>query len=152
MPNWLHILFNGLYHLGLALWIGGAVALGALTAPALFKALPRRDAGAIFGPILRRFAYLRLAAVALIVIGAALKFLMFETHAATPWILLRWLMIAFLAAVVLYEIGSMHPRMQALREQGLEGTRADEFGRLHKRAEALMKSSLVAAVIALFLS
>ena len=60
MPNWLHLFVNGLYHLGLALWIGGAVALGALAAPVLFGALPRQQAGSIFGPTLRRFAKLRL--------------------------------------------------------------------------------------------
>lgn len=143
MPNWLHIVFNGLFHLGLALWIGGVVALGALVAPALFRSLPRPDAGAIFGPILRRFAYVRLAAVALMVIGAGAKYLKFETHAATPWIALRWAFIALLAIIVVYEIGVLHPRMER---------RGDDFARLHKRAEALMKVSLVAAVLALFLS
>ena len=54
MPNWEHIAFNGLYHLGLAFWIGGAIALGALVAPALFGTLSRQEAGGIFGPVLRR--------------------------------------------------------------------------------------------------
>jgi uncharacterized membrane protein len=54
MPNWSYLTINFLYQLGLALWIGGSVALGALVAPALFKALPRAEAGAIFGPTLRR--------------------------------------------------------------------------------------------------
>lgn len=143
MPNWWHIAFNGLYHLGLALWIGGAIALGALVAPALFRTLPRPDAGAIFGPVLRRFAYLRLAAVGLMVFGAGSKYLRFETHAATPWIAVRWALIAFLAVVVVYEIVSLHPRMEK---------RGDDFAKLHKRSEALMKLSLIVAVVALFLS
>ena len=75
MPNWSYLTINFLYQLGLALWIGGSVALGALVAPALFKALPRDEAGAIFGPTLRRFSRLRVLAVALIIIGAVgLKF------------------------------------------------------------------------------
>jgi uncharacterized membrane protein len=84
MPNWFYLFFNALYHLGLALWIGGAVAIGALAAPALFAALPRHEAGGIFGQILRRFARLRAAALLLIVIGAGAKYLRWETHAATP--------------------------------------------------------------------
>src|SRR6266540_5814816 len=104
MPNWLHLFVNGLYHLGLALWIGGAVALGALAAPVLFGALPRAQAGSIFGPTLRRFARLRVAAVALMIAGAGAKYLVFERFARSPWIALRWLLIAILAVTVLYEI------------------------------------------------
>lgn len=145
MPNWWHLLFNGLYHLGLALWIGGAVALGALAAPVLFAALPRQQAGSIFGPTLRRFARLRVAAVALMIAGAGAKYLVFERFAHTPWIALRWLFIAILALIVVYEIAGLQPAMERLRGD-------PAFQRLHKRSEALMKASLVVAVLALFLS
>ena len=90
MPNWLYIATNTVYHLGLAVWIGGTVVLGALTAPALFRSLPRPEAGAIFGPILRRFARLRLAALVGVVAAAAVKYLLWETHARNTWIALRW--------------------------------------------------------------
>jgi len=145
MPNWFHILFNGLYHLGLALWIGGAVALGALAAPVLFGALPRQQAGSIFGPTLRRFAKLRLAAVALMIVGAGAKFFVFERFARSPWIAIRWVLIAILAVTVVYEIAVLHPAMERLRGD-------PAFARLHKRSEVLMKGSLVVAVVALFLS
>ena len=145
MPNWLHIFVSGLYHLGLALWIGGAVALGALAAPVLFGALPRQQAGAIFGPTLRRFAKLRLAAVALMIAGAGAKSIIFERFAHSPWIALRWLLIAILAVTVVYEIAVLHPAMERLRGD-------PAFARLHKRSEALMKGSLIVAVAALFLS
>lgn len=145
MPNWLHLFVNGLYHLGLALWIGGAVALGALAAPVLFGALPRQQAGAIFGPTLRRFAKLRLAAVVLMIAGAGAKHFIFESFARTPWIAVRWLLIAILAIAVVYEIAVLHPAMERLRGD-------PAFGRLHKRSEGLMKATLAVAVVALFLS
>ena len=145
MPNWLHIFVSGLYHLGLALWIGGAVALGALAAPVLFGALPRPQAGAIFGPTLRRFAKLRLAAVVLMILGAGAKYAIFEKFARTPWIALRWLLIAILACTVVYELAALHPAMERLRGD-------PAFARLHKRSEMLMKASLVVAILALFLS
>lgn len=145
MPNWLHIFVNGLYHLGLALWIGGAVALGALAAPVLFGALPRQQAGSIFGPTLRRFAKLRLAAVVLMVAGAGAKYFIFERFAHSPWIAVRWVLIAILAFIVVYEITVLHPAMERLRGD-------PAFGRLHKRSEGLMKASLGVAVVALFLS
>lgn len=144
MPNWMYLAINFLYHIGLAIWIGGAIVLGALVAPALFRALPRADAGAIFGPILRRFSRLRVAAVALVVIGAAVKYVTWERHAANPWIAIRWIAIAALAIDVAYEIGYLEPALERARGD------AAAFGRLHKRSELLMKSALVAAVVAVF--
>ena len=146
MPNWTYLAINFLYHIGLALWIGGAVVLGALVAPALFRALPRADAGAIFGPTLRRFSRLRVGAVALIVIGAAVKYLVWERHTASVWIAIRWAAIAALAIDVAYEIGYLEPALERARGD------AAVFGRLHHRSEVLMKSALAAAIVALFFS
>ena len=157
MPNWTFILINSLYHLGLALWIGGAIALGALAAPVLFGALPRAQAGGLFGPILRRFARLRVLALLLIVVGEGAKFLVYETHAATLWITLRWAAIAFLALELVYEIGYQERTMERLRlEMGPDAAADDPrrlaFGRLHQRAERLMRLSILAALLALVLS
>ncbi|PYQ62932.1 MAG: hypothetical protein DMF58_00300 [Acidobacteria bacterium] len=146
MPNWVYLGINFLYQLGLAIWIGGAVVLGALVAPALFKALPRQEAGAIFGPTLWRFARLRVVAVSLIIIGAAVKYLGWERNAATAWIAIRWFAIAFLAFDVVYEIGYLQPAMERARGD------AAGFGRLHRRSEVLMKSALAAAIVALLFS
>lgn len=157
MPNWSYILINALYHLGLALWIGGAVALGALAAPMLFRSLPRHQAGAIFGPMLRRFARLRVLALVLVVAGAGCKFLFYESHAATIWIAARWLAVAFLALELVYELGYQERAMERLRQQLGPEVAGDDpkrvaFGRLHKRAEALLRASVVAALLALVLS
>ncbi len=157
MPNWTFILINALYHLGLALWIGGAIALGALAAPVLFRALPRAQAGGLFGPILRRFARLRVLALLLIVVGEGAKFLVYETHAATVWITLRWAAIAFLALELVYEIGYQERIMERLRQEMGPDAAADDprrlaFGRLHQRAERLIRVSILAALLALVLS
>jgi uncharacterized membrane protein len=146
MPNWLYLGINFLYQIGLAIWIGGSIVLGALVAPALFKALPSPDAGAIIGPTLRRFSRLRVAAVILVIVGAAWKYLGWERNASSPWIAVRWLAIAFLAFSVVYEIGYLEPSLERNRGQ------AEAFARLHRRSEVLMKSTLVAAVVALLLS
>jgi uncharacterized membrane protein len=157
VPNWLYILVGGLYYLGLALWIGGAVALGAIAAPALFRALPRHQAGAIFGPTLRRFARLRVIALLLIVAASIAKRMLWETHAATPWLILRWAAIAVMAVELVYEIGYQERAMDRLRLQLAPEVAEDDprrlaFGRLHKRAEALLRASVLAALLALFLS
>ena len=155
MPNWLYIVTHTFYLLGVAIWIGGGVILGALVAPALFGALPRHQAGGIFGPILRRFARLRLGAIVVMIITAAIKHLVWETHVVSPWIAIRWLALAVMAAIVLYELFGLEPAMEKTRpapEAGEDDPRRASFMRLHRRSEALMKAGLGAALVALLLS
>jgi hypothetical protein len=156
MPNWLYLFTNLTYHLGLAIWVGGTIALGALTAPALFRALPRPQAGSIFGPILRRFARLRVLALAAALASAAVKYVFWETG-GTLWIALRWAALLVMAASVVYEIGFLERALEARRvhltpEMPEEDPRRVEFNALHKRAEGLMKASLLAALLAMLLS
>jgi hypothetical protein len=157
MPNWLYLFVNFLYQAGLAIWIGGGIALGALVAPVLFKALPRHQAGAILGTALRRFARLRVVGLFCILGGAAAKYVIWERNAATPWIAIRWAAIAFLAFAAAYEIGYLERALEARRavltpDLPDDDPRRRPFMALHHRAELLMKSSLTAAMIALFLS
>jgi uncharacterized membrane protein len=143
VPNWLHLVTTLLYHLGLAIWIGGAVALGALAAPALFRELPRPQAGGIFGTILRRFARLRLAALVAVILAAAVKYVLWESHARSLWIGVRWTAICVMAAAVLYEIFYLEAAIEK---------RDERFAKLHKRAERLMSVSVLAALVAMFLN
>jgi hypothetical protein len=156
MPNWPHLLINLLYHLGLALWIGGAIVLGAIVAPGLFRVLPRLQAGSIFGPALRRFARLRAAALLATILAAAVKFAVWE-RAANVWIAVRWAALLFLAATLVYELTSLERALEARRVH-LSPDMPDDhpdrraFNALHKRAETLMKASVVAAMAAMLLS
>ena len=156
MPNWLHLFTNLLYHLGLALWIGGTIVLGALVAPALFRALPRPEAGGIFGATLRRFARLRVGALIVTILAAAVKHLLWESGAAL-WIGVRWIALGLLAAMVVYELAVLEPRLEARRvhltpDMGEDHPERRAFHVLHKRAEGLMKAGLVAAVVAMLIS
>lgn len=156
MPNWLYLITNLVYHLGLALWIGGAVVLGVLVAPALFRTLPRADAGAIFGPTLRKFTRLRLDALVATIVAAGVKHAMWE-RAATVWIALRWAALFVMAATVVYEIASLEPSLEARRvhltpDMAEDHPERQAFQRLHKRAEVLMKLGVAAAVVAMLLS
>jgi hypothetical protein len=156
MPNWPHLFTNLIYHLGLALWIGGAIALGALAAPQLFRALPRQQAGSIFGPTLRRFARLRVGALVATIVAAGVKYAVWERN-ANLWIALRWAALLFMAAAVLYEIAHLERALEARRvhltpEMGEDDPQRREFNTLHKRAEGLLKASVLAAVLAMLLS
>lgn len=155
MPNWLYIVTHTFYLLGVAVWIGGGLILGALVAPVLFRSLPRHQAGAIFGPILRRFSRLRLAAVVIMIITAAIKHFVWETHAISPWIAIRWLALAVMSAIVLYELFGLERAMEATRpapEAGDDDPRRMRFMKLHRRSESLMKAGLASALVALLLS
>ena len=156
MPNWPHLFTNLFYHLGLAVWIGGALVLGALVAPALFRTLPRLEAGRVFGTVLRRFARVRVGALLVTIVAAALKHLLWERN-ATLWIGVRWGMLLLLAAAVLYEIAYLEPALEARRvhltpEMPESDSHRRAFNALHKRAEGLMKASLAAALLAMLLS
>jgi hypothetical protein len=156
MPNWLHLVTNLLYHAGLAVWIGGAALLGALVAPALFRALPRQEAGRIFGGVLRKFARLRLAAILAVIAAAAVKHLLWERN-ATGWISIRWGALAFMAFAVLYEIAWLERAVEARRlalrpEMEEEHPARRAFAALHTRAERLLKGTVIAALAATLLS
>lgn len=156
MPNWLHLFTNLFYHLGLAIWIGGTIILGALVAPALFRALPRHQAGAIFGPTLRRFARLRAGALLVAIAAAAVKHFAWESG-ATLWIAVRWAALLVMAATLVYEIGYLERALEARRvhltpEMPDDDPRRRDFNTLHKRAELLLKAAVIAALAAMLLS
>jgi uncharacterized membrane protein len=155
LPNWLYLVFQFLYDLGLALWIGGTIVLGAAAAPALFRSLPRPQAGAIFGTILARFARIQAIALLMIVIGAVARFLIWERHAASVWLIGRWAAIAMLACALLGQM-SIQKKMRIIgtdiAAEAADNPERIRFQHLHTRAEGLMKASLIAAFVALFFS
>lgn len=154
MPNWAYLIVTLFYTLGLSIWIGGTLVLGALLAPRLFRVLPRPEAGQIFGSILRTFARVRLVALAAVIGAAAVKFMVWENGAAQSvvrtWMLVRWVAIGVMAFAILYEIFFLEGAIAASRAE--EGGPGERFKRLHRRAEMMMKVSLVTALIALFLN
>src|SRR5882762_6505526 len=86
------------YHLALAVLVGGAVVLGAATAPAIFASVPSRgEAGATFGAVLGRYDGLAILCVVLIVITSVLKAIAFEVVGVPETrLILRWLALLVL--------------------------------------------------------
>jgi putative copper export protein len=158
MPNWLYLLVSFVYHLGLALWIGGIVVLGMLVAPVLFGNLDRATAGASFGPILRKFSRLRSFALPMVIAAMAAKHLLWETHAGMggsgKWILVRVIAVFVMALTLAHDLHA-EMAMDGLRTR-MTTDPADPariaFGTLHKRSELSMKVALVAGLVALFFS
>src|SRR5258706_2788233 len=80
------------YHLALAILVGGAVVLGLAAAPAIFATVSSRgEAGTIFGAVLRRYDGLAILSVILIVVTSILKATAFEVTGAPETRLgVRW--------------------------------------------------------------
>jgi len=156
VPNWIYLFFNLLYHLGLALWLGGAVVISFQTSPAILAELPRFQAIVVQAAILRRFARLRLLALLMILIGAGAKFLIWERFDIAPWLAIRWGAIVALAWALIFDL--IRTRRLLAFGKGIElDVAADDprrvlFEHFYVRAEGLMRASALAAFIALLFS
>src|SRR5439155_46545 len=76
-------LLQFLYHLALAILVGGAIVLGTAAAPAIFASIRSRgEAGAVFGAVLGRYDGLAILCVFLIVVTSVLKATAFEVTGA----------------------------------------------------------------------
>ena len=151
MPNWAYLLVTLVYNLALGIWIGGAVALGALAAPTLFAGLERSRAGELFGAILRKFARLRLAALVCAIAAAAVKYFFWESRAGSQhglWVTLRWAAMVIMAIAVLYEIFYLESALDRHRAEAAGTT----FQKLHRRAELVLSGSVAAATAALLIN
>ncbi|MEA2166232.1 MAG: hypothetical protein QOK37_4359 [Thermoanaerobaculia bacterium] len=156
MPNWLYIFVNGVYLVGAALWLGGGVVIIAGVNPSLFDSLTKHDATAASASILRRFARIQVVALLMMLIGAAVKFAVWERVELVPWMAVRWTAIVLLAWALVFELRH-HRTLQALGSNLTPALPADDplrkvFDFLRIRAEGLMKASLIAALIALLFS
>lgn len=154
----LFLVINFAYHLGLALIVGGGLALSLAVAPALYRTLPTRSAAAgAVGEILARWDALAVLSVVAVAIAAFLRALLFESadlrHVA------RWLALAVMAAATLYASGWAGPVARQVRRQvpafddlpeGAPVRR--EIAALQRAAHRAMALGAVAGIFALFLS
>jgi uncharacterized membrane protein len=149
------------YHLALAVLVGGAVVLGAAAAPAIFASVRSRgEAGAIFGAVLGRYDGLAIVCVVLIVVASVLKATAFEvTGVPETRLVLRWLALLVLCGATLYASAWSNPLARTIRAQtpDWDDLRDDapmrrEFQSLHRSSRRAMTVAIVAGIVALFLS
>lgn len=149
------------YHLALAILVGGALVLGAAAAPAIFASVRSRgEAGAIFGTVLGRYDGLAILCVVLIVLTSILKASAFEvTGAPETRLIVRWLALVVLCGATLYSSAWASPVARTVRAQtpGWDDLREDaplrrEFQSLHRSARRAMTVAIVAGIIAMFLN
>jgi uncharacterized membrane protein len=153
-------LLQFLYHLALAIVVGGSLVLGSVVAPALFAgARSRAEAGTLFGSMLARFDGLAIFSVVVIVVTSLGKAFAFEvTGLPEPRLVARWVALTLLAVATLYSSGYANPVARAIRTQtpGFEDQPQSsiarvEFTRLHERSRRAMSAAVVFGLVALFL-
>lgn len=149
------------YHLALAILVGGAVVLGAAAAPAIFASVRSRgEAGAIFGSVLGRYDGLALLCVVLVVVTSVLKATAFEvTGVPETRLVVRWLSLLVVCAATLYSSAWANPVARSVRAQtpGWDDLRDDapmrrEFQSLHRSSRRAMTVAILAGIVAMFLS
>jgi uncharacterized membrane protein len=149
------------YHLALAILVGGAVVLGLAAAPAIFASVSSRgEAGTIFGAVLGRYDGLAILSVILIVVTSVLKASAFEvTGAPETRLILRWIALLVLCGATLYSSVWASPVARSIRAQtpGWDDLRDDaplrrEFQSLHRSSRRAMTVAILAGVVAMFLS
>jgi hypothetical protein len=137
----------------LSLWLGAALLLAAVVAPAAFAALPSRAlAGAVVGRVLPAVFVAGIVAGALV---AALEL----AGTAAPFGRARLVAAAVLAGACGIAQFVVGPRIHRLREAigpSIEALAADDarraaFGRLHGISVAWMGAGMLAALVALVL-
>ena len=153
-------LLQFLYHLALAILVGGSLVLGTAVAPALFAGTrSRAEAGTLFGNVLARFDGLAVFSVIVVTITSVLKALAFEvTGTPDTRLIVRWLALAALAVATLYSSAWANPVARQIRaatpgfdEQPQNSVARLEFTRLHQRSRRAMSVAVVFGLLALFL-
>lgn len=158
VPNVAFLAARFAHALGMAVWLGGIVALGAIAAPVLFRRLPRPDAGALFGPMLRIFEKVSLGAAVLAVTGAAAMAWLGGQH-ANLWAVLRYVALAGMCVLLFAAQTLVHPALRKVQEENPRiSERPDgdparaRFQSLHVLSERLMTAQLVLGLVVLFFS
>ena len=150
-----------LYHLALAILVGGGVVLGSVVAPVVFRTMSSRsEAGGVFGLVLARWDGLAILCVILVVVTSALKAGAYEVAGDLEGRLAaRWIAVAVMAVAVLYSSGWANPVARSLRAQTPAWDEMPEttslrreFAALHRRSSRAMRLAIIAGLIATFLS
>jgi hypothetical protein len=137
--------------LALAVWLGGAVAIGSIVAPSAFAVLSAGDAASLVGETLRRFHLVTYVAGLALVAGLAGMALVGPRPRAFAW---RMLTAGSMLAATLASGFWVDTRIRAMRtEIGVPvsslpsgDARRAAFGRLHGLSTLLMGMTVLGGV------
>lgn len=129
----------------LTLWVGGMWTIGYVVAPVLFKMLDRQVAGEVAGQLFTAMSYIGL------VCGILLLISMVYRHGLSNWRQWRVLVLIGMLAIILIGQFVLQPMMIELKDSGLQGEVARQFGRLHGLSSTLfLLNSLAGLALVVF--
>lgn len=147
MKPLLLILTRWLHQIGLGIWIGGLLAIGAVVAPVAFRraGLTPDQAGDVVGLSLARYNSLLYAAGVLLLLTELLEWALERRRdrAGQAVMLARLLCIAGMLGLAIYLGGSLAPQMFADRGAG----NAARFEADHGRYGALTQAQVMLALL-----
>ena len=141
--------------LGLAVWIGGMVILGALVAPTVFNTVkPIEMAGEAMSLVFRKFnGGLAYVCIALVVLGFLGKFFLDQHRGRSLWI--EGGILAVMILFGLYVGAILGPRMEELRHTRIADPSNSmaivEFDRDHRISVSLFSANLLLGLAVLFI-
>ena len=152
-------LLKVVFHLGLAVLVGGSLVLGSAAAPAIFGAArSRAEAGTTFAQVLARFDGMAIVSLVAVVVATFLRALSFEVDPDLR-LVARWAFVGLLAASTLYASAWANPVARSIRRQtpGFDDlppahVARREFATLHARSRRAMSATALFGVVVLFLS
>ncbi|MDH4230075.1 MAG: DUF4149 domain-containing protein [Nitrospirota bacterium] len=147
MPNFAFMLVQWVYLLALMVWVGGMITFVVLFVPSLTTTLDRPTAGRVISAFLGYYRSAVTVAIALLTGTSVAKFLLWERN-LTPWLTARWGCLAIMVVLVLYDFGTLAPRLAAAKAAGDQAA----FARTHRTAASTMLLTLAFGLVALFLS
>lgn len=140
---------------GMAVWIGGMLILGALVAPTVFNTVkPIEMAGEAMSLVFRRFnGGLVYVCIALVVIGFLGKLFLCQWRVRSRWI--EGGLLTVMILVGLYVGAILGPRMEDLRHIRIadpsNAAAAVEFDRDHRISETFFSVNLLLGLAVLFI-
>jgi hypothetical protein len=138
--------------LGLAIWLGGLVALGAIAAPVVFSIVPLASSADAMTAVFLRFDTVAMSCAAVVLASEALQAGARVPFAAADHV--RAAVSALAAALAVAESKVVSPRIAALHAAGAVrgvGSAGLELAQWHDMAERLGKGQLVLLVSVLTL-
>jgi hypothetical protein len=129
--------------LAVTLWLGGIVALGAITAPIVFDVTPMPQSADAMTLVFRRFDVVAMSCAAVALAAEAVRAILRVRAGRLDT--LRATVVALAAAFATYEGASLSPRIVGLHASGAirgMGVAGVELSRLHDIAEACGKAQV----------
>ena len=145
---------TALKNLGLAVMIGGMLALGMFAAPTLFQMLQPAEAGRVMGDVFTKFDKVLLVGLIMAGIGEAMRVCAGGCDCKKPVGMLHNLSMAALIVLVLYSTFGLHPELQKMQPAEVaagNGQQSEDFAKKHQQSEGLYKFQLIVAILVLVL-